>query len=159
MRQIDAASRGRGLEEVDAGRVIIRGRDVTGFRPGRRNVAMVFQGYAVFPHLNVAENIAFGLEVRSVPKAEVRARVVRAAALVGCEDLLERRPQHLSGGERQRIALARALVREPDAFLLDEPLSNLDAELRRRRCVPSSRPSTRRSARRWSTSRTTRPRR
>ncbi len=119
-----------GLEEVDAGRVQIGGRDVTALRPGRRNVSMVFQGYALFPHLSAAENIAFGLEVRDVPKKQARERVERAAALVGCGHLLDRRPQQLSGGERQRIALARALVREPDAFLLDEPLSNLDAELR-----------------------------
>ena len=93
---------------------------------------MVFQSYALFPHLTAAENIGFGLVVREVPKAEIRERVARAATLAGCEQLLERRPSQLSGGERQRIALARALVREPDVFLLDEPLSNLDAELRAR---------------------------
>lgn len=119
-----------GLEAVTAGRVLIGGHDVTDLPPGRRNVSMVFQSYALFPHLSVEENIAFGLEVRDVPRREARERARRAAALVGCEDALERRPGFLSGGERQRVALARALVREPDVFLLDEPLSNLDAELR-----------------------------
>ena len=119
-----------GLEEATAGRILIGDRDVTNLAPGRRNVSMVFQSYALFPHLTAAENIGFGLVVRDVPRAEVRERVARAATLVGCAHLLERRPAQLSGGERQRIALARALVREPDVFLLDEPLSNLDAELR-----------------------------
>jgi ABC-type sugar transport system ATPase subunit len=119
-----------GLTPVSAGRVSIRERDVTGLRPGRRNVAMVFQSYALFPHLTAAENIAFGLIVRDVPKVEVAERTRRAATTVGCGHLLDRRPGQLSGGERQRVALARALVREPDVFLLDEPLSNLDAELR-----------------------------
>jgi ABC-type sugar transport system ATPase subunit len=119
-----------GLEEADAGRVAIGGRDVTREPPGRRNVSMVFQSYALFPHLTVAENIGFGLLVREVPKAIVRERVAAAAGLAGCGGLLDRRPPQLSGGERQRVALARALVRQPDVFLLDEPLSNLDAELR-----------------------------
>ena len=119
-----------GLEEADAGRIAIGGRDVTNEPPGRRNVSMVFQSYALFPHLTVAENIGFRLLVREVPKPVVRERVAAAAALAGCADLLERRPPQLSGGERQRVALARALVRRPDVFLLDEPLSNLDAELR-----------------------------
>jgi ABC-type sugar transport system ATPase subunit len=119
-----------GLQPAARGRVRIAGRDVTALRPGRRNVSMVFQSYALFPHLTVADNIGFGLIVRDVPKRQARERVSRAAALVGCADLLHRRPSQLSGGERQRVALARALVREPDVFLLDEPLSNLDAELR-----------------------------
>jgi ABC-type sugar transport system ATPase subunit len=119
-----------GLEAATAGRVLIGGRDVTDLPPGRRNVSMVFQSYALFPHLTVEENVAFGLEVRDVPRREARERARRAAMLVGCEGVLERRPGALSGGERQRVALARALVREPDVFLLDEPLSNLDAELR-----------------------------
>jgi ABC-type sugar transport system ATPase subunit len=119
-----------GLTAVSAGRVAIGERDVTRLRPGQRNVAMVFQSYALFPHLTAAENIAFGLVVRDVPKAEATERARRAAQTVGCGHLLDRRPGQLSGGERQRVALARALVREPDVFLLDEPLSNLDAELR-----------------------------
>ena len=119
-----------GLEQPTAGRVLIGDRDVTGVRPGRRNVAMVFQSYALFPHLDVAENIGFGLIVRDVPKRDAAERVREAAGIVGCEGLLARRPHELSGGERQRVALARALVRDPDLFLFDEPLSNLDAELR-----------------------------
>ena len=119
-----------GLEPAVRGRVGIAGRDVTALRPGRRNVSMVFQSYALFPHLTVAENIGFGLTVRDTPRAQARDRVLRAATAVGCGELLARRPGQLSGGERQRVALARALVREPDVFLLDEPLSNLDAELR-----------------------------
>jgi multiple sugar transport system ATP-binding protein len=119
-----------GLDEADAGRVLIGGRDVTRLHPARRNVSMVFQSYALFPHMTVAENVGFGLLVREVPKAQARERVRRAAETVGIVHLLERRPDQLSGGERQRAALARAIVREPDAFLLDEPLSNLDLELR-----------------------------
>jgi ABC-type sugar transport system ATPase subunit len=119
-----------GLQPAPRGWVRIAGRDVTALRPGRRNVSMVFQSYALFPHLTVADNIGFGLIVGDVPKAQTRERVARAAAAVGCGELLHRRPSQLSGGERQRVALARALVREPDVFLLDEPLSNLDAELR-----------------------------
>jgi multiple sugar transport system ATP-binding protein len=119
-----------GLESLTAGTVSIGDRDVTRVAPGRRNVAMVFQSYALFPHLDVAENIGFGLEAREVPRRERRARVAEAARVVGCSDLLGRRPAELSGGERQRVALARALVRDPDVFLLDEPLSNLDAQLR-----------------------------
>lgn len=119
-----------GLAPATAGRVIIAGRDVTALRPGRRNVSMVFQSYALFPHLTVADNIAFGLEVRDTARALARDRARGAAEAVGCAHLLDRRPAQLSGGERQRVALARALVREPDVFLLDEPLSNLDLELR-----------------------------
>jgi ABC-type sugar transport system ATPase subunit len=119
-----------GLEPATAGRVVIAGRDVTALRPGRRNVAMVFQSYALFPHLTVAENIAFGLVVRDTPRRLAQDRARRAADAVNCTHLLDRRPGQLSGGERQRVALARALVREPDVFLLDEPLSNLDLEMR-----------------------------
>jgi multiple sugar transport system ATP-binding protein len=119
-----------GLEEVSRGSIRIGGRDVTAVSPVDRNVAMVFQNYALFPHLNVAENVGFGLTARKVPKEQVAARVQGVAQLVGCEDLLGRKPHELSGGERQRVALARALARYPDVFLLDEPLSNLDAQLR-----------------------------
>jgi ABC-type sugar transport system ATPase subunit len=119
-----------GLETVDEGTVRIAGRDVTHMRPAARNVSMVFQSYALFPHLDVRANIGFGLVVREVPRGEVRTRVDAAARRVGIDALLDRRPYQLSGGERQRVALARALVREPDAYLLDEPLSNLDAGTR-----------------------------
>lgn len=119
-----------GLEPATGGRVELAGRDLTGIRPGRRNVSMVFQSYALFPHLTALENITFGLEVRDVRKSQAREQAREAARVAGCADLLDRRPGQLSGGERQRVALARALVRRPDAFLLDEPLSNLDAELR-----------------------------
>jgi ABC-type sugar transport system ATPase subunit len=119
-----------GLDAVDEGAIRIGERDVTRLRPAARNVSMVFQNYALFPHLTASDNIAFGLVVRELPKREVRERVDRAARLVGVEELLERRPYQLSGGERQRVALARALVREPDLYLLDEPLSNLDAGMR-----------------------------
>jgi multiple sugar transport system ATP-binding protein len=119
-----------GLEEVSDGTIRIGGRDVTRLPPAARNVAMVFQNYALFPHLSVAENIGFGLRARRVARGEARERIESAARVVGCDTLLERKPHELSGGERQRVALARALVREPDVFLLDEPLSNLDAQLR-----------------------------
>jgi multiple sugar transport system ATP-binding protein len=119
-----------GLEAVTEGSVLIGDRDVTSVPPSERNVSMVFQSYALFPHLSVRENIGFGLAVRGVGRAETGRRVEEAAAVVGCSTLLGRHPHELSGGERQRVALARALVREPDVFLLDEPLSNLDAQLR-----------------------------
>ena len=119
-----------GLEDVSRGSIRIGETDVTAVSPVDRNVAMVFQNYALFPHLTVAENIGFGLTARKVAKQEVETRVRSAAELVGCEHLLGRKPFELSGGERQRVALARALVRRPDVFLLDEPLSNLDAQLR-----------------------------
>ncbi|MGH2637149.1 MAG: ABC transporter ATP-binding protein, partial [Actinomycetota bacterium] len=119
-----------GLERPTAGRITIRDRDVTDLPPVRRNVSMVFQSYALFPHLSVGDNIGFGLVARKTPKGEVAERVRAAAELVGCAELLARRPAELSGGERQRVALARALVRHPDVYLLDEPLSNLDAQLR-----------------------------
>jgi multiple sugar transport system ATP-binding protein len=119
-----------GLEEVTAGTISIGDRDVTRLPPAKRNVSMVFESYALFPHLSAAENIGFGLRARGVPRRDLEGRVLAAATLTGCERLLERKPHQLSGGERQRIALARALAREPDVFLLDEPLSNLDAQLR-----------------------------
>jgi len=119
-----------GLEQVSSGRVLIEGRDVTRRAAAQRDVAMVFQSYALFPHLDVAENIGFGLSVRKVPKAEIHRRVAEVAELVGCGHRLGHRPAQLSGGERQRVAVARALVRHPAILLLDEPLSNLDPQLR-----------------------------
>ncbi len=119
-----------GLESIDSGSIRIGDRDVTGVDAGDRNVAMVFQNHALFPHLTVAENIGFGLRARRTATDEVNRAVAEAAAVVGCTDLLRRRPDQISGGERQRVALARGLVRRPDVFLLDEPLSNLDAQLR-----------------------------
>jgi multiple sugar transport system ATP-binding protein len=121
-----------GLEPPSAGAVRIGGRDVTSVPAAKRNVAMVFQSYALFPHFDAARNIGFGLAARGVKRGEVHRRVRAAAELVGVADLLHRRPHELSGGERQGVALARALAREPDVFLLDEPLSNLDAQLRTR---------------------------
>jgi multiple sugar transport system ATP-binding protein len=119
-----------GLEEVTEGSVHIGSRDVTRVAPAQRDVAMVFQNYALFPHLSVAENIGFGLRARGTPRGETAKRVEEAAGLAGCGALLARKPYELSGGERQRVALARALARHPDVYLLDEPLSNLDAQLR-----------------------------
>ena len=119
-----------GLERVTAGRVLIDGTDVTSRPAAQRDISMVFQSYALFPHLDVADNIGFGLAVRKVPKRDIRRRVGEIAALVGCGHLLARRPRQLSGGERQRVALARAMVRQPAILLLDEPLSNLDPPLR-----------------------------
>jgi multiple sugar transport system ATP-binding protein len=119
-----------GLEEVTNGRISIGGTDVTELAPRRRDIAMVFQSYALYPHMSVRKNIGYGLKVRRTPKAEARRRVEEVAALLGLEDLLDRRPAQLSGGQRQRVAMGRAIVREPKAFLMDEPLSNLDAKLR-----------------------------
>jgi putative spermidine/putrescine transport system ATP-binding protein len=119
-----------GFVPVTSGRVRLGGRDVTNLPPHRRNTGLVFQGYALFPHLTAAENVAFGLEMRKLPDAVVREKVARALKLVRLEGLGDRLPRQLSGGQQQRVALARALVIEPDALLLDEPLSNLDAKLR-----------------------------
>jgi ABC-type sugar transport system ATPase subunit len=119
-----------GLETPSGGRVLVDGHDVTGVRPQHRDLAMVFQSYALYPHKSVRGNLAFGLQVRGMPKAEIETRVRRTAASLDIEALLDRRPAELSGGQRQRVALGRALVREPKAFLLDEPLSNLDPLLR-----------------------------
>jgi ABC-type sugar transport system ATPase subunit len=119
-----------GLEEPSAGQVLIDGTDVTGAAPADRGLAMVFQSYALYPHLTVAENIAFPLKIARMPKAEVRSRVAAVAEALDLTALLARRPSALSGGQRQRVSIARAIVREPKVLLLDEPLSNLDAELR-----------------------------
>jgi len=119
-----------GLEETSQGTIAIGGTDVTTLAPRRRDVAMVFQSYALYPHMNVRQNIGYGLKVRRTPKDEAKRRVEEVAALLGLEALLDRRPAQLSGGQRQRVAMGRAIVREPKAFLMDEPLSNLDAKLR-----------------------------
>jgi len=119
-----------GLEEVSEGRILIDGKDVTRLEPDQRRVSMVFQSYALFPHLTVAENIVFGLKVRRVVAAEREARLARVAGLVGLAEQLGRKPAQLSGGQRQRVALARAIIAENRICLMDEPLSNLDAQLR-----------------------------
>jgi len=119
-----------GLEQVTAGRIFIGGTDVTGLPPAQRRIAMVFQSYALFPHLSVAENILFGLRVRKVPAAERARRLIRVAALLGLDGLLQRKPSQLSGGQQQRVALGRAIIAETPVCLMDEPLSNLDAQLR-----------------------------
>jgi multiple sugar transport system ATP-binding protein len=119
-----------GLEEATSGRILIGENEVTDLAPGDRDIAMVFQNYALYPHLTVRKNIGFGLKVRGMRAAEIDRRVNAAAKILGVEHLLARRPRALSGGQRQRVALGRAMVREPRAFLMDEPLSNLDAKLR-----------------------------
>jgi ABC-type sugar transport system ATPase subunit len=119
-----------GLEEPTGGRVLIDGRDVTQLPPAERDIAMVFQSYALYPHMTVFENMAFGLRIKHLPDAEIRRRVTAAAENLGLTGYLERRPKALSGGQRQRVAIGRAVVREPKVFLFDEPLSNLDAKLR-----------------------------
>jgi multiple sugar transport system ATP-binding protein len=119
-----------GLEEVNAGTIEIDGEVVNNLRPRDRNIAMVFQNYALYPYLSVYENIAFGLRARKVPDAEIKTRVADAATMLGIETLLDRMPRQLSGGQRQRVAIGRAVVRDARLFLFDEPLSNLDAQLR-----------------------------
>ena len=119
-----------GLEEVTEGRILIGDRAVNNLAPGARDVAMVFQSYALYPHMTVYDNLAFGLRNKRMPKEEVDRRVRRAAEILDLGKLLKRKPKQLSGGQRQRVALGRAIVREPAAFLMDEPLSNLDAQLR-----------------------------
>ena len=119
-----------GLEEVTDGTVSIGGVDVTNLEPPHRDIAMVFQNYALYPHMNVRQNLGFGLSVRRTAKREIASRVQEVATLLGLQDLLDRKPANLSGGQRQRVAMGRAIIREPKAFLMDEPLSNLDAKLR-----------------------------
>jgi ABC-type sugar transport system ATPase subunit len=119
-----------GLEEISGGDVSIDGRVVTGVAPADRQVSMVFQSYALYPHMSVRDNIAFGLKMAKTPKGEIAGRVAEAARILQIEPLLDRKPRQLSGGQRQRVAIGRAIVRHPKLFLFDEPLSNLDAELR-----------------------------
>ncbi len=119
-----------GLEDVDRGRILIEGRDVTNLPPKSRDIAMVFQNYALYPHMSVYENMAFALKLRKTPKSEIDRRVKEAAQLLQLDEYLARKPKALSGGQRQRVAMGRAIVREPQVFLMDEPLSNLDAKLR-----------------------------
>jgi ABC-type sugar transport system ATPase subunit len=119
-----------GLESISSGQLSIGGKRMNDVDPADRNIAIVFQNYALYPHMSVAGNLGFGLQLRHVPKTEIDRRIAEIAAMLGITELLNRKPAHLSGGQRQRVALGRALVREPKAFLLDEPLSNLDAKLR-----------------------------
>ena len=119
-----------GLEDISSGTLRMGGKVVNDLAPKDRNVAMVFQSYALYPHMTVAENIGFSLKLRKVPKSEVKSKVKDAADLLGLTDYLERKPSQLSGGQRQRVAMGRAIVREPSVFLMDEPLSNLDAKMR-----------------------------
>lgn len=119
-----------GLEEVSEGDIHIGSRRVNDLSPKDRDIAMVFQNYALYPHMNVYDNMAFGLKIRKLPKEEIRKRVEEAAKLLGITEYLQRKPKALSGGQRQRVAVGRAIVREPQVFLMDEPLSNLDAQLR-----------------------------
>ncbi|MBO9588993.1 ABC transporter ATP-binding protein [Devosia sp.] len=119
-----------GLESVSDGTITIGGRDVTTLDPSERGVAMVFQSYALYPHMSVRDNIGFGLRMNGMPRAEVERKVAEAASALHLTELLDRKPKQLSGGQRQRVAIGRAIVRQPDVFLFDEPLSNLDAELR-----------------------------
>ncbi|MBQ7642534.1 MAG: ATP-binding cassette domain-containing protein, partial [Clostridia bacterium] len=119
-----------GLEEISDGELYIDGKLMNNVQPKDRDIAMVFQNYALYPHMTVYDNMAFGLKLRKKPKAEIDERVKEAARILGLETYLQRKPKALSGGQRQRVALGRAIVREPKVFLLDEPLSNLDAKLR-----------------------------
>src|SRR5437773_1692563 len=119
-----------GLEEITAGTITIGDRVVNDLPPKDRDIAMVFQNYARYPHMTVEQNLAFGLQLRKTPKDEIKRRVLEAAKMLGLDELLARKPAALSGGQRQRVAMGRAIVREPQAFLMDEPLSNLDAKLR-----------------------------
>jgi sn-glycerol 3-phosphate transport system ATP-binding protein len=119
-----------GLETPSAGRILIGGRDVTGLGPSDRDIAMVFQNYALYPHMSVFENMAYGLRIRGLSRGEITTKVQEAAGLLGLDGLMERKPRQLSGGQRQRVAMGRAIVRDPKLFLFDEPLSNLDAKLR-----------------------------
>ena len=129
-----------GLEDVNSGRIFIGDKDVTDVQPKNRDIAMVFQNYALYPHMTVRENMGFALKIAGTPKAEIAQRVEEAARILDLEPYLDRKPKALSGGQRQRVAMGRAIVRKPQVFLMDEPLSNLDAKLRvqtRTRCSVS----------------------
>ena len=119
-----------GLEDVNSGRILIGDKDVTDVQPKDRDIAMVFQNYALYPHMSVADNMGFALKIAGTPKAEIEQRVKEAAKILGLTEYLDRKPKALSGGQRQRVAMGRAIVRKPKVFLMDEPLSNLDAKLR-----------------------------
>jgi multiple sugar transport system ATP-binding protein len=119
-----------GLEDITSGTLRVGGEVVNGLPPKARDMAMIFQNYALYPHMNVYDNMAFGLKMRGIDRGEIRRRVEEAARILGLSEVLQKRPRHLSGGQRQRVAMGRAIVREPQAFLMDEPLSNLDAKLR-----------------------------
>ncbi len=119
-----------GLEDVNSGRIFIGDKDVTDVQPKNRDIAMVFQNYALYPHMTVRENMGFALKIAGTPKAEIAQRVEEAARILDLEPYLDRKPKALSGGQRQRVAMGRAIVRKPQVFLMDEPLSNLDAKLR-----------------------------
>jgi len=119
-----------GLEDLNSGRVLIGERDVTNVQPKDRDIAMVFQNYALYPHMSVADNMGFALKIAGIPKADIRKRVEEAARILDLSEYLSRKPKALSGGQRQRVAMGRAIVRQPQVFLMDEPLSNLDAKLR-----------------------------
>ena len=119
-----------GLEEISEGQIAIGGRVVNDVEPAARDIAMVFQNYALYPHMSVYQNMAYGLQIAKTPKAEIDARVQKAARILELSQLLDRKPRQLSGGQRQRVAMGRAIVRQPQVFLFDEPLSNLDAKLR-----------------------------
>jgi multiple sugar transport system ATP-binding protein len=119
-----------GLENVDEGEILIDERNVSNLPPRSRDIAMVFQNYALYPHMNVAQNMGFALKIAKMKKSEIKARVQEAAEILDLQDYLQRKPGQLSGGQRQRVAMGRAIVRQPRVFLMDEPLSNLDAKLR-----------------------------
>jgi len=127
-----------GLEDISTGNLLIGGRRVNDVDPQGRDIAMMFQSYALYPHMSVADNIAYGLKLRKMPKDEMNRRIQRAADMLELTQLLDRKPKQLSGGQRQRVAMGRSIVQEPQVFLMDEPLSNLDASCACR-CVPRSR--------------------
>ena len=127
-----------GLEEITGGTISIGARVVNNLEPAKRDIAMVFQNYALYPHMSVFDNMAYGLKIAKVAKEEIKARVDKAAKILELGHLLERKPRALSGGQRQRVAMGRAIVRQPQVFLFDEPLSNLDAKLRAHDTLPAA---------------------